>query len=98
MFYQYVAETQTSVLFCLFTQDECFAQMHYHSFEQEEGKEWRNLYTNLSLFDESRRVEFFRALWEHLEQHGVPEYMRARLNSWFQAAYLIPIGIDDRTL
>lgn len=87
MFFQYVQETQTVVLFHLFTQDQYFVQLHYH---EKDGQEFRNMFSNVTVNDSSEfRTGFFNALWKDLQLRGVPDYVYDRLYRWFVDSQLV---------
>lgn len=100
MFFQYVNETQTVVLFKLFTQDQYFVQLHYH---EKDGQEFRNMFTNLKKDEDvSIRISFFTAMWKDLQMRGVDEYMYDRLYRWFVDSQLLDnpeeLLIEDASL
>jgi hypothetical protein len=81
MFFQFINETQTVVLFHLFTSDQWFVQLHYH---EKDGQEFRNMFSNVSANETPEfRKQFFDLLWLDLQQRGVPDYMYDRLYRWF---------------
>jgi hypothetical protein len=81
MFFEYINETQTVVLFHLYTKEAYFVQLHYH---EKDGEEFRNMFTNLTQSEPSSvRSEFFNTLWQDLQKRGVPDYMHDRLYRWF---------------
>jgi hypothetical protein len=87
MFFQYVNETQTVVLFKLYTQDQYFVQLHYH---EKDGQEFRNMFTNLTKDEDvTTRVSFFSNMWKDLQLRGVEDYMYDRLYRWFVDAQLL---------
>jgi hypothetical protein len=87
MFFQYVNETQTVVLFHLFTYQQWFVQLHYH---EKDGQEFRNMFSNLTSEDDiETRKTFFSLLWTDLQQRGVPDYMYDRIYRWFQDSSLL---------
>lgn len=87
MFFQYVNETQTVVLFKLYTQDQYFVQLHYH---EKDGQEFRNMFTNLTKDEDvSVRISFFNNMWKDLQMRGVDDYIYDRLYRWFVDAQLL---------